>query len=52
MDKKTMDEKRRRFSFERAQASKEWIRPESKGNERPAVDGSTAGENVHLVFSM
>jgi len=35
----SMDEKRRRFSFERAQASKEWIRPESKGNERPAVDG-------------
>lgn len=47
-----MDEKRRRFSFERVQASKEWIRPESKGNERPAVDGSTAGEKVHLVSSM
>ncbi len=28
------------------------LRPESKGNERPAVDGSTAGEKVHLVSSM
>ena len=47
-----MDEKRRRFSFERAHARKEWIRPESKGNGRPAVDGSTAGEKAHLVCSM
>ncbi|KOP31496.1 hypothetical protein ADM98_01275 [Exiguobacterium sp. BMC-KP] len=47
-----MDEKRRRFSFERVQASKEWIRPESKCIERPAVDGSAAGEKVQLVSSM
>jgi len=47
-----MDEKRRRFSFEREQASKEGIHPESKGIERPAVDGSTAGKKVHLVFSI
>ena len=47
-----MDEKRRRFSFERAQASKEGIRPESKCIKRPAVDGSTASKKVHLVFSI
>ncbi|MGX9808823.1 hypothetical protein ACV3PA_16490 (plasmid) [Exiguobacterium acetylicum] len=34
----SMDEKRRHFSFYRARASMEWIRPEIKGNERTAVD--------------
>jgi len=47
-----MDEKRRRFSLKKARANMEWICSKSKGNETPAVDRSTAGRKVYIVFSM
>ncbi len=47
-----MDEKRHRFSFKKARANKEWICPKSKGSEKPAVDGSTAGKSLYMVSSI
>lgn len=50
--RKGMDEKRRRFSFKKARSNMEWICPKSKGSEMPAVDPSTAGKSLCIVFSI
>lgn len=41
-----------RFSFGKARANKEWICPKSKGSETLAVDRSTAGKKMSMVFSL